>query len=95
MGLEPAGPGHVDGPEMEPVELTSLEALQERIEQDGVNTRGVFAVPMAHMTDRPGLPATKLGGRVARFWWTPDYPTALTTPRSPEVPKVPMAPPGA
>ena len=78
---------------MEPVELTSLEALQERIEQDGVITvtRGIFAVPMA-MTDRPGLPATKLGGRVARFWWTPDDPTALTTPRSPEVP---MAPPGA
>ena len=60
---------------MEPVELTSLEALQERIEQDGVITvtRGIFAVPMA-MTDRPGPPATKLGGRVARFWWTPDYP---------------------
>ncbi len=55
---------------MEPVEITSLEALHERIEQDGVITLtpGTFAVPMAHMTDCPGPPSAKPAGRVARFW---------------------------
>jgi hypothetical protein len=66
---------------MEPLEITSPQALQARIAQGGVITvtRGTFATPIAHMNDCPSLKAIRIPAPHTRYWWTPDFGTAATT----------------
>jgi hypothetical protein len=65
----------------EPVELTNLKALQERIKQGGVITvtRGLLAVPTAHRSECVQLQQIRFPNAQARWWWTIDFPTAQVT----------------
>jgi len=65
---------------VEPVEITSPDALQERIAAGGVITltKGTFATPIAHRTECAYLNQIRLSG-YSRVWWTPELSTAMHT----------------
>jgi hypothetical protein len=78
---------------MEPVDITSPKALQQRVAADGIITitRGTFDTPTAHLPDCPavmriGIPTRGLAKGGRRTVERGDHP------RSPQVPALPAAP---
>ena len=64
----------------DPIEITDLQTLRERIDRGGVFTvtRGPFAVPTAHQPNCFHVRRIRLH-RHYRYWWTPDFSTAQLT----------------
>ena len=64
---------------MEPFEITSLKALQERTAEGGVITvtRGTFGDAVAHTVGCSALRQIRIPSRQGRYWWTQDMSTAV------------------